>query len=340
MATINQVVDDLVARGRIQADMKDQYVKLMAANPQLEQEFTAMFMRGSDYTQKTQRLAEEKRQAQAQLTQEWQKLQTERQQLQEWQGQVQGELGKLDVLPQMSAKIAAYEQALRDYQIYDKVTVPDVPTPNINPQPTPVEKMKQQDPDSPYMTMKDAGSALRDFAVLQGKISRIHARHMKLFGEPLDDDLVSHYLDTGEDPENHWRIKYGVDMKQQDMANQTRQAEIAKIREETRAEVLREMSLDPSRITGSPLGKQPGGLTPIFENYAQSRALAHGQNNPTGVTPPPTATDFVPPEKRPDLAASRDRIAAASRMFNEHFDINGNPTTDQGRKWSQTYKSD
>ena len=190
------------------------------------------------------------------------------------------------------------------------------------------------------MTMETAAGALRDFALLQSKVNRIQNQHMQLFGQTLEDDLVSHFLDTGEDPEQHWRIKYAVDAKKQQIFEANRLAEMAKIKEEMRAELMKEFALDPSRVTGSPFGKPQGALTPLLENYAQSRALANAAPHAHDKASAPGSTEFVPPEKRSELAMSRDRVAKATEMFNQHFDVNGNPTTDQGRKFTQTYRSE
>src|SRR5262245_31646731 len=227
---IVKTVNDLIAKGRIQEGMRDEYVALLENNLQHD------LLRGADYTNKTKALAQERRDAEQRIQQEYQKVQAERAKLEAWQNQVQGELSKLDALPEMTAKIAAYEQALKDYQIYDQVTVPTVPTVPKQTQPTnpsPVARMRQ-DEDNPYMTKQNAGQVLRDYAALQSKINNINYEHIKLFGEPLRDDLVSHFFDTGEDPEAHWRVKYGVESKRQQLREQEAQAERAKIREEER----------------------------------------------------------------------------------------------------------
>jgi hypothetical protein len=329
---IEKAVEDLITQGRIPRDLKNEYVSHFEKN--LENEL----LRGADYTNKTKQLAEEKRQLQSQLQSEYQKLQSERQRLEQWQGQVQGELSKLDALPQMAAKLAAYEQALKDYQIYDQVHVPTLPGTTPTPSYQPPVQPRTEPTDGQFMTLKTAGAALRDFALLQSKVSRIQAQHQKLFGEPLEDDLVGHYLDTGEDPEQHWRVKYAVDQRKQHIFETNRLAEVAKIKEEARAEIMKELALDPSRIHGSPLGKPQGALSPVMERYASSRALTHSQPHANDTAPAPGAIEFVPPEKRPELAMSRERVNAATKMFNEHFDVNGNPTTERGKQLSNIYK--
>ena|SRR5689334_13136122 len=331
---IERAVDDMIQKGRISRDLRDEYIQHFETNLQND------LLRGADYTNKTKQLSEERRAAEQRLQQEYQKLQSDRARLEQWQGQVQGELSKLDALPEMAAKLAAYEQTLRDYNIYDQVSIPTLPkapptreqmfhNPNLQP--------SQQPQGGKFMTMETAGAALRDFALLQSKVSRIQNQHMKLFGETLEDDLIGHYLDTGEDPEQHWKVKYNVDARKQHIFETNRLAELAKIKEEMRAELMKEMALDPSRVVG-PLGKPQGSIGPLLEQYTQSRALQHSQPHANDKAPAPGATEFVPPEKRPELAMSRERIAAATKMFNEHFDVTGNPTTDHGKQLTSKYK--
>jgi hypothetical protein len=327
---IIRAVDDMIQKGRISRDLRDEYIQ------HFEQNLSSDLLRGADYTNKTKQLAEEKRAYEQKLQAEYQKLQSDRARLEQWQNQVQGELGKLDALPEMAAKLAAYEQTLRDYQILDQVQVPTLPKPT-NPTYTQPSVQHQQQQQAKFMTMQDAGAALKEMALLQSKVNRIQNEHQKLFGEFLPDDLVSHYLDTGEDPEQHWRIKYNVDARKSQIFESNRLAEMAKLKEEMRAELLKEMSLDPSRVVG-PLGKPQGGLTPMLEQYSQSRALAHSLPHANDKAPAPGATEFVPPEKRPELAMSRERVARATEMFNQHFDVTGNPTTDQGRQLANKYK--
>ena len=46
----------------------------------------------------------------------------------------------------------------------------------------------------------------------------------------------------------------------------------------------------------------------------------------------------IPPEKRPEVAASKKRVKKAADMFNEHFDPNGSPKTEKGEKLSAKYQ--
>ena len=45
----------------------------------------------------------------------------------------------------------------------------------------------------------------------------------------------------------------------------------------------------------------------------------------------------VPPEKRPEIKASRKRIKAATNLFEKNFDEQGNPTTDLGDALTRRY---
>ena len=337
---IERAVDDLITKGRVSRDMRNEYIQHFESNLQNE------ILRGSDYTNKTKALAEEKRQAQAWLDQERAKFQNERRQLEQWQNQVKGQLEDADrvarELPGMAAKLAAYEQTLSDFQILDKVhvptTQPSIPSITDRRDPTPQRgSFPAFNPaDAPFLTKEAGAGALKDLTVLMGKMNKIQAQHMRLFGEILEDDLVAHYMETGEDPERHWAVKYNVEGKKAEIANKNREAEIAAIREQIRSELMQTMALDPSRVTGLPGQAHKGGLTPLMEQYAQSRALAHGHDTSSQAAPP-KADDFVPPEKKSDIAMSRDRVSRAADMFAKNFDLTGRPTSDEGRRLYQKH---
>lgn len=350
---ITQIVDGLIQRGRIQPAMRDNYISMLAASPELEQEFGAMFMMGSDYTNKTKQLANERKAAEDKLREGWSQINGERQRLQQWEGQVHEELSDygrvMKEMPELTARMAAYEQTLRDYDMMDRVSVPPTrthqpthtPRDITSPAPTQRQQGQQTEGDHPYLTMDRAGRVLADYAALAGKAQRIGIEHYKLFGELLSDDLVTHYLSTGQDPEEFWKVKYGVENRRQEVSRQQQAASEAKMREDIRAELMREMALDPGRVVGGPFARQhKGGLTPNLEQYMQSRATQHGQNHAndqaaTGAPQPPV--DFIPPEKRPEIPAMRERLAAAERMFHENFDLYGNPTSDKGRRLANQY---
>jgi hypothetical protein len=250
--------------------------------------------------------------------------------LDQWRERAESELNKM---PELTTRLAAAEQALRDYKIYDDVNLP--PLSNGNPAPPQSRPFNPPQPTQPAgLTRDEAASYIRDLTLLNGKANQIGIRHMKLFGEPLEDDLVTHYLTTGEDMEQHWRIKHGVDQRQRDLQAKQEADREAAMRERIRSELMTELSMDPSRITGVPTSTF-GRNTPLFETYAAKSAQHHAQNNADD-----TGTgDFIRPEMKPDIAASRDRQAKASRMFSENFDAYGNPTTDKGKQLSHRYGS-
>lgn len=49
------------------------------------------------------------------------------------------------------------------------------------------------------------------------------------------------------------------------------------------------------------------------------------------------AKNRVPPEKIPEVKASRIRVKKAEKLFNDHFEPSGNPKTIKGEKLSAKY---
>src|SRR5262245_31668367 len=170
---ITQLVDDLISKGRIQSSMRDNYINMLAASPELEQEFSSMLLRGGDYTKKTQALAEETRQAKQWFDEERQKLANDRQKLDGWYNNVQGELNEYErVKKEILPKMAAYEQTLNDYYIDDKplldrVSIPSRPTTPTAPQTSP----QQTAPKAPgnYITRDDLQTVVNNYTTLNGK---------------------------------------------------------------------------------------------------------------------------------------------------------------------------
>lgn len=328
-----QFVDQMVQSGRIPAGMQDQYIN------DIEAGLGQHLLRGADYTNKTKQLAEERRQAAAQLEVERQQLQAQRRQLEDWQRQVQAELERSSRLqtevPELAARAAAMEQVLADYDMLDKVSFQTRPNIGANPAPAyqpPTNSSTLKTPD--YVTKNDAMGALQNLFQTQEKINRIAAQHFQLFGQPLDDSLMSHYMETGEDPEQHWKVKYGVDARRDTINQQNREAEIAKMKEEIRAQVMQEFSTDPSRLNGSPWMTEQG-ISPLLAQYTASRALQHSQNDPNRSEV--NVNDYIAPELKPKIQSSRDSVDAAVRLFTQNFDANGNAVTDKGRQLNQRY---
>lgn len=332
---ITQLVDDLIQRGRIQSSMRDQYVNLLGASPELENEFSSMLLRGGDYTKKTQALAQERNNYQAQLDAEKNKFLEERRKLEGWYNTVQGELNEYDrVKKETLPKLAAYEQTLKDFQILDQVTAPITPTsPTPTPKPMNTNSNQNDQLQAPWLKREEAAGAIRDLVVLQEKVDSIKARHHQIFGEYLLDNLVSHSLATGEDPEQHWRVKYAVEQRQSEMETKRREAETAAMTEKIRADLMREMSMDPSRITGIP-GSRPnmGGVSPVLEQYGHSRALSHSQNHANDSAATAKDNQFTYPEQKTPIRSSQESVSASVNRFNSSFDDTGRPVTEEGHK--------
>lgn len=325
---IERVVDNLIQQGRISKDLRDTYIR------DFETGLGDQLLRGSDYTKKTQQLAQERKQFNDAVEQEKQKILQERQRLEQWRERAEGELGKM---PEMTARLAAAEQALRDFKIYDEVNLP--PIGNGNPTPPVRQFQPRQLQDQPAgLTREEAASYIRDLTILQGKANRIGIQHMKLYGEPLEEDLVTHYLATGEEPEQYWRVKYGVEQRQRELQAKQEEAKEAAMRERLRNELMSELSMDPGRITGTPL-QTFGRQTPVFETYAASRATAHSQNHANDNAALGKSDYSHLPENKPEIQASRQRVDSASRMYVENFDPVGNPTTQRGQELFKRYGS-
>lgn len=336
-ADIERIVDQQIASGRISRDMRDTYIR------DWETGLGDQLLRGSDYTKKTQELANARREAEAWLQAERQKIQSERNELKNWYGQVQGELSTADRIREekeaINTRLAAAEQALRDYQIHDQVTLPPInnnmrTTPTPTPTPTTTPTNPAQPAAGHFLTRDEFDRAVSGFMVLTNKVDRIRNEHLRLFGEPLEDDLVAHFQQTGQDPEEYWKVKHAVENRKVELAQKNKEAEKAALREELRRELQMEYASDPSRLVGAPSG-QKGGLTPLMEQYSGSRALAHSQNHANDAA---AKGDFIPPEKKHDIPSTQERISAASRLFHENYDLNGNPISEKGRQLSQRYQ--
>lgn len=337
---IVKAVDDMIRNGAIAPTAR------AAAIDHFEKELQSQLLMGSDYTRKTQELARQRQEAQNAIAAEQAKVQAERARLQQWESQAKGELeeyGRIaKQMPVMASKLAAYEQIIKDYNIPpDQVVVPAIP---VDPTPKPIMTQHTTNPTIPnkdWLSRDEALGYLRDLTQLNGTAFRIQAEHMKLFGEPLAEDLVTQQLATGQNMEEYWRVKFNVDAKRQEIAARNMEAERAKIREEERASLMQQYAGDPTRFVG---GQAPGqympvgGLTPQLEQFSSSRALAHSQNHANDNLAAPGADAFVPPEKRPDIAMQRERITNAVNAFYKNFDITGQPTSQQGKEWADRYR--
>lgn len=322
---VEKVVDDLIRSGRVSQEHRDFYIG------QIEGGLGDHLLRGADYTQKTQELAEKRRQFDQQVAAERQKLVDRQQKLENWYNGVEGDLREYDSL---KSKAAAYEQKLRDYNIYDEVETPR-PT---NPTPRPVDPRQTQLPNEKRpLTVEEGNRFASDILLLQSKLNRIQNEHFRVYGQPLpaDEDLVAHFMKTGEDPEAYWRTKYNIDGKRAELAAQAQTAYEDKIRAEERAKVMAEVTSDPNRVAGAPvLGRVGGAVSPLLEAYAHSKAAQHAQNRANE----DVATGMVPkdgerlnPERVNEIPAAMSRINDAASKYNRMFSDDGTPISEEGK---------
>lgn len=339
---IERVVDGMIQSGRISRDMRDVYIR------DLESGLGDHLLRGSDYTNKTKELANARREAEIHFQNEKQKIQEERLKLEQWYRKVEGELDAANRVREereaLNARLAAAEQALKDYSIYDQVNLPPAnngsrTTPPVNPphNPSYTPPNPNANPGSlPYLTRDEFNNAVAGWMTLQNKLDKIKAEHQRLFNEPLQDDLITHFQQTGQDPEEHWRVKYAVENRRAEVQAKNREAEEAAMEARLRQKIMSEIAIDPSKMAGNPFQTPKGGLTPHLEQYTASRALTHSQNHSNDEAAKGNM-DFIPPEQRPEIQAAQNRISGANKFYFQHFDINGNPTSEQGRQYAQRY---
>lgn len=322
---VERVVDGLIQSGRISQEHRAFYVQ------QIESGLGDHLLRGADYTRKTQELAQARREFDQQVATERQKLTGQQQKLEDWYNRVEGDLRDYDSL---KAKAAAYEQKLRDYNIYDEVEQPRNPN---NPTPRPVDSRQTQvNTNHRPLTVEEGNRFASDILLLQSKLNRIQNEHFRVFGQPLppDEDLVAHFMKTGDDPEQYWRTKYNVDSRKAEIQAQSQAAYEEKIRAEERAKVMAEITSDPNRVAGAPVLGRVGGVSPLLEAYSQSKATQHSQNRANEEV----ATGMVPkdgerlnPERINEIPAAMDRINNAASKFQRMFSDDGTPVSEEGK---------
>lgn len=340
---IEASVDTMITQGRIQSTMRDQYINLLTANDKVAEYFGTGFMQAGDYTRKTQGHADQVRTWQAQQEAERAKFQKDRTDLEQWQKQAQTEFDRMKGLeqqfPTLTAKIAAYEQILKDYGLTEQVQIPNLPQgessmPNNNnngnsfqAQGSPVSPgAKSQTAD--YITREDVAAFARELINLQGKALRITARHQQLFGAPLVDDIVSEAMAAGQEPEHYWATKYNVPAKESELAKQAIDVEKVRMEAEIRAKVMAELAIDPSRVL-TPHGLQSvSSKGAVLDRYAASRALEY--NPLTGASTADPSQPLISPEKLPNLSQTISRINEAKDFFNKTFNSDGTPLNGGG----------
>lgn len=319
---VSSYVDELVKDGAIPADMRSKYIEMMTADPKVAERFAGSLMRGSDYTKKTQALAEQRRQQEAEIAAERQRVLAEQQALKQWEAETKAEVERLrqyaDQYPHIQAQIARYEQKLSDYNLLedgDKVAIP-APIPKGE-SAMPAQTQVTQ-PNNNNLTREDAASAIRDLMIMQGDLIAVAGEHQRLFGQPLSDNIMQEALNAGEQNiRAYWEKKFNVGGKRAEVEAATRAAEIEKIRAETRAAVMAELATDPSRVMGGPAYQQ-SAPSPIFDQYA-SRAVAAAVD---GTVKP---LRELAPELRPNQIATEDRVNRAMSSFLKDYNPDGSP---------------
>lgn len=320
---ITENVDALVKEGAIPEGMRDAYIDMMAKDDKVAERFAGMLMRGSDYTRKTQALAEQRRQQEAEIAAERQRVLAEQQALKQWETETKAEIERLrqfaDQSPHLQAQIARYEQKLSDYNLLedgDKVAIP-TPTPKgESAMPTPQTPVTQTNANN--LTREDAASAIRDLMIMQGDLIAVAGEHQRLFGQPLADNIMQEALNAGEQNiRSYWERKFNVGGKRAEVEAAARAAEIEKIKAETRAAVMAELATDPSRVMGGPAFQQ-SAPSPIFDQYA-SRAVAAAID---GTVKP---LRELAPELRPNQIATEDRVNRAMSSFLKDYNPDGSP---------------
>lgn len=319
---ISENVDALVKEGAIPAEMRDRYIEMMAADDKVAERFAGMLMRAGDYTRKTQTLAEQRRQQEQEIAAERQRVAAEQAALKQWEQEARQEIETLRLAatqnPALQAQIARYEQKLSDYNLLedsDRLEIPKTVPQGENKMPVQPATAQQQ---TNYLGRDEAANAIRDLMNLQGQIVAIAGEHQALFGKPLTDNVFQEALNAGvQDVRQYWESKYNVSGKRAEVEAASRAAEIERIKAETRAAVMAELAVDPSRVIGGqPF--QPAQPSPIFDRYAASRATiqtADGSKNLRDVAP----------ELRPDGQAHENRVQRAMQNFMKDFNSDGSP---------------
>lgn len=318
---IAENVDALVKEGAIPADMRERYIEMMAADDKAAEKFAGMLMRAGDYTRKTQSLAEQRRQAEAELAAERARVAQEQAALKQWEQEARQEIENLRLAatqnPALQAQIARYEQKLADYNLLedgDRLPIPnEVPKPKGEAMP-----VQPQEQNLNYLQRDEAANAIRDLMSLQGQIVAIAGEHQALFGKPLTDNIFQEALNAGvQDIRQYWESKYNVSGKRAEVEAASRAAEIERIKAETRAAVMAELTADPNRVLGGqPF--QPSQPSPIFDRYAASRAVVPTAEGSKGLRD-------IAPELRPDGQAHEFRVNRAMENFMKDFNADGSP---------------
>jgi len=316
---VSALVDNLIKEGVIASTERDNYLTSLAGDDAKAQRFANMLLMGNDYTRKTQDLAAQRRELEAERQRQANELANRQRSLEDWERTARAELEQARALqssvPGMAAKVAAYEQALRDYNLLDQVNVPAVPTTSHTPgetmtttsNPTPTQ------PAGDWLKRDEATDYLRQILELQGESMLIAARHQTLFGKPIDRNIVAESLRANVPLDQYWRTLYNVEAREAELQANEREAERARIREEERAKLMSEFV---GQTPGQPAFQ--GAKTPeLFNVYNPSKSLA-------------TERTDVAPEMKPDLGSAMSRVNDAVSFFRERFTPEGLPRNGGG----------
>lgn len=336
---IEAYVDEGIRSGRVQQAMREQYINLLASDPGAAEHFATGMMRGVDYTNKNKERAEAERQAAAALEAERSRLNSERVRLSQWEQSAQAEINRLRAVEGESARyhaaIAQYKQVLADYKIPETDPLKDW-QPGQPPRPTQPAYQPPAQPAAPtqdprYVTQDGAMESLRNVVLLQGQLNSISGQHQALFGQPLTDDLIAEAMSANmlNDLPGYWRNKYNVAGKQAEVEAQRATADRARMEAEIRAQVMSELSANPSAIVGQNGLYQPEP-SPLA-GYMNSRATQHnpvappnqGQVMQAQATVPDDARR--PPEKVGHIESRRASVEGATNYFRKHYNVDGTP---------------
>jgi hypothetical protein len=203
---------------------------------------------------------------------------------------------------------------MKDYNLTDQIqpglTQPTIQQPAYTADYRPAATQQTAQQTSQWISREDASQALSGIMEMNGKALRIMAEHQQLFGSaPTDlDELMQTSLQTGQPIDQLWKTKHNVEGRQAQMAEQRRVSDEATLREKVRAELMAEMTTDPSRLTGGHPFQRTA--SPVFDTYSK---------------PPVEGDSRATPESRPAMVTARQRIGDATEFFAKHFAPDGTP---------------
>lgn len=322
---IESRVDEAIANGAIPASERQATIEFLTKDQGRLDFFSKELAGGSYFGKKAREEADLRRKHEEDMKRERAAVQAERDALQAWSRDARAEVDRAraiqDERDHLLAENAAYKQVASDWNLDDQVVVPKRPE---RPQ-VPVDQRIQPTLDGrlrdtqtgKFVSEERATQAFQELIGLTSKAMAIQAEHQQLFGAPLTDSLMEEALAAGQsDIRQYWESKYNAPARRAELAEQARNQEIAKIREEERSKILSEMAVDPSKFGAvSSTGYQP---SPLANTYMQSRAADLSPLKGEDGAP-------VAPEKKSQLAAAASSIQRSGQMFNKYFNLDGTP---------------